>query len=266
MPPFRLPRAVFLVLLFSILLTMVEYWLATLPAGSVDIRLLMGILTGTVVGSMVFCAGYLLEWCGDGVGPDEQRHLRLKRLLPPPLLSQHLRIVQSDGLTASTVCRGTRYSVFLSSGLIDALSDDGLRGVLAHEGAHIREQHPRRIAVIFALVASIKFSIGIPPLAVLALLLSFLYMTRSWEFHADALAAKDVGADCLVVGLQEFQVAAKDLPKSLLEKAAGLSYKACVAICRLLHLGSPDAFLEPLSGYPPITKRVLALQTGPAAI
>jgi len=116
------------------------------------------------------------------------------------------------------------------------LSNEGLRAVAAHECGHVISQHPTRIAVLLGLIASVKFSIGVPLLASLTVLLAFLWMLREWEFTADQRAVELVGATAMCAAFMEYRAIAGDAAEA-------------------------SRFSELLSGYPSITRRLRRIES-----
>jgi len=92
--------------------------------------------------------------------------------------------------------------IYVTTGLMALLSDEGLRGILAHEDTHIHEHHILAVlayACSYSLVAhlaedSLVFYFGF---------LAFMTLRRHLEFRADAGAAVLVGTAAIVTGLKE---------------------------------------------------------------
>lgn len=95
--------------------------------------------------------------------------------------------------------------IYLTTGLLGCLSDEGLKGVLAHENTHIREYH---ILLLFAyaclfvmgshLIQSDRFFF--------AGFLLFLMLRRYSEYRADAGAARMTGLLTMLTTLQELAI------------------------------------------------------------
>ena len=95
--------------------------------------------------------------------------------------------------------------VYVTTGLLVGLSDDGMRGVIAHENAHVREHH------VFAMfVYASAFTLGShwldSNLFFFLAFLVFLGARRYSEFRADAGAARVVGREVVLVMLRELAV------------------------------------------------------------
>jgi Zn-dependent protease with chaperone function len=117
----------------------------------------------------------------------------------------YVSVVESKRFIAVTSRAGRSHRVFMSTRLIDSLSPEALRGVLAHELGHIENAHPIKQAMILGLAAGVKFSFGVPLFAVVAVLFSYLYMLREWEFVADAAAIKRAHPAAVYAAFEEFR-------------------------------------------------------------
>lgn len=95
--------------------------------------------------------------------------------------------------------------IYLTSGLLDNMSDAGLTAVIAHENTHARERHilfAFAYACIFAIGSYVSgsnwfFAIGF---------LIFLGLRRYSEYRADAGGARQVGQTAMLTGLRELAV------------------------------------------------------------
>ncbi len=125
-----------------------------------------------------------------------------------------LVLVNDSRLFAFTVNDGPRCCITLSHGMIEPLSDGELAGLLAHECGHIEEDHPQRLAVVLGMLASVKFSMGVPLLAAVAALLAYLMMVRHWEFAADMRAARIIGPSHLLTAFSRYMEISGDRPPS----------------------------------------------------
>lgn len=92
--------------------------------------------------------------------------------------------------------------IYITSGMLERLSDEGLRGILAHEETHIREHH---ILLIFCYASVYAFAAQIANSAALfvAGFVAFMTLRRIFEYRADAGAAELVGKAAVIVALDE---------------------------------------------------------------
>ena len=137
--------------------------------------------------------------------PSHDRELqeRLTRIVatlpacPPVTLHDH-----ADP-QANTVGLLPRWScIYLTTGLLDSMSDEGMRGVLAHESSHIHEHH-----ILATFLYASGFAVSSQLLAddniFFAALLLFLGLRRYSEYRADAGAVAVVGRDTMLTTLKE---------------------------------------------------------------
>ena len=117
----------------------------------------------------------------------------------------YVSIVDSDRQIAITVNQGKTHRAFISTQMVDTMSPNGLRGVLAHEYGHVLHMHPFKQASLLGLIAGVKLSIGVPLGAVAAILVAYLYMLRAWEFVADEAAVERTGANDVLAAFSEYQ-------------------------------------------------------------
>lgn len=129
--------------------------------------------------------------------------------------------------------------IYLTTSLLDRLSDDGLLGVLAHEHTHAQERH-----ILATFCYATAFALGSHFLGSKAFffggLFLFLAMRRYFEYRADAGAARLAGNQAMLTALQE--LAALYPPKTW--------YR----------------WLSWLTAYPTLPMRIRALETGRMAL
>ena len=92
--------------------------------------------------------------------------------------------------------------IYLTSALVASLSEAGLRGVVAHENAHVNQGH---ILVTFCFASCfVTFNTLVSSYLGFALsLLSFLALRRYMEYRADAEAGRNVGVAVMLTALTE---------------------------------------------------------------
>lgn len=137
--------------------------------------------------------------------PSHDRDLqeRLARIVatlsacPPVTLHDH---ADPQANTVGLLPRWSR--IYLTTGLLDSMSDEGVLGVLAHESAHIHEHH-----ILATFLYASGFAVSSQLLAddniFFAALLLFLGLRRYSEYRADAGAVAMVGRDTMLTTLRE---------------------------------------------------------------
>jgi heat shock protein HtpX len=107
---------------------------------------------------------------------------------------------QQNANTVGVLARHSR--VYITSGLMRVLSDEGLKGILAHEDGHVQEHHILVVliyACTYALIAHVAEDHNLFIFGFLA----FMTLRRHLEYRADASAGKLVGSAAIVTGLKE---------------------------------------------------------------
>ncbi|MBD5291538.1 MAG: M48 family metallopeptidase [Bacteroides sp.] len=102
----------------------------------------------------------------------------------------------------------TRIFIAISSGAVEALSTEELKGVLAHECGHIVCHHTFYNTLLYSLIKLADYFKGIPYMLVGPLVLALQYWSRRSELSADRCATS-------IVGVQTYQ-------KVLAKLASGL--------------------------------------------
>lgn len=159
-----------LALLFAIIYfsgqaeTVADAWQQMLP-------LLPYVLVGVTIWFLIAWWGHgLMIRLATGSKPLQRKeHMRVYNLLENLCISQgmpmpKLYIIHDDSLNAfASGLQASSYSISVSRGLIDRLTDAELEGVLAHELAHIRHRDVRLLVIsiifvgIFAFLAEVAF-------------------------------------------------------------------------------------------------------------
>lgn len=127
---------------------------------------------------------------------------------PDRVADPHVLIFDSQKTNAITF--GTKASSIIacSRGTLQSLNDDELKALLAHELAHVDAGHSIQM---FGVLASLFFAkalvggFGLP--ISMFVLMMYLYLLRSNELEADAIAAKRVG----VSNMSRFLMKLKEL-------------------------------------------------------
>ena len=133
--------------------------------------------------------------------PELQKRLaRILTALPscaPVTLHDH---VEPEANSVGLLPRRSR--IYFTTGLLNSMSDEGVRGVLAHESTHIREHH-----ILATFLYTSAFAVSSQLLAddnfFFAALLLFLGLRRYSEYRADAGAVSLVGRETMLTTLRE---------------------------------------------------------------
>lgn len=116
---------------------------------------------------------------------------------PPVTLHEH---AEPEANSVGLLPRWSR--IYITTGLLVSMSDEGVRGVLAHEGTHIREHH-----ILATFLYASGFAVSSQLLAdenfFFAALLLFLGLRRYSEYRADAGAALVAGRETTLIMLRE---------------------------------------------------------------
>ena len=227
MIPLRIHRILAVLFVVSAFLALLDDVLLGLGIPKGISVLISGVIAGGVVFCLSYEGGRILMFCGKGliedpirrakisasladIGVRDERRESLRRRSRPAKKGPEtclrvedrrqqvdesaelmfVSVVESDRFIAITVNAGESHRAFISTRLVDSLTPDALRGVLAHEYGHVDNAHPLKQATILGIVAAVKMSIGVPLGAVAIILMAYLFMLREWEFIADASAVK----------------------------------------------------------------------------
>lgn len=246
MIPLRIHRLLVVLIAVSAVLALVDDLLLRIGVP----RNLIPVVSGTFAGGLVFLLAYeggrILSFCGKGLVDDQERRGKIRAALlsigvieerrrrqrrksskndqrrvasrNPGALAMYVSVIDSPKFIAVSVNEGGSHRAFVSTGMVDQLSPDALRGVLAHEFGHIENAHPLKQASILGMVAAVKMSIGVPLGAIVAILMAYLFMLREWEYVADATAVKRTGAGDVLKAFSEYRAIANDKNMSLLSE------------------------------------------------
>lgn len=94
--------------------------------------------------------------------------------------------------------------VYVTAGLLTGMSDEGVRGVLAHELVHVQEWHI--LAILLYACCFVLGSHFLDNRLFLVGFLLFLMLRRYTEYRADAGAARIVGTATMLTALRELAV------------------------------------------------------------
>lgn len=203
-------------------------------------------MAAQIAASLVFLFGFYAagplsaRFLAPVASSDPARQRRLAAVVGSLTDSSPVFLYDHPANEANTVGLVPAHSrIYLTTGLLDNLSDQGLNGVIAHENAHVRERH-----ILVTLVFACCFVIGshtvLSRYFFLAAFLLFLLLRRYCEYRADAGGAAILGRDTMLVALQEL---AALYPTKPWQRA--LSF---------------------LSAYPTLPMRMRALETGRKAL
>jgi heat shock protein HtpX len=196
--------------------------------------------------SVVFLLGFYASgpWCARFLAsqPTQDALLQAKlsivmaasALGPPVVLYDH---PDSQAHAVGLFKRQSR--IYLTSALVAALSDEGLRGVIAHENAHVDQRHILATFCIASCFVTGNTLAGSYLSFVLGLL-SFLALRRYMEFRADAEAGRQIGKVVMLTALDEL---------AHLSPGKGWHRSLCF-----------------LTAYPTLPMRITAVRTGRMAL
>ena len=237
MIPLRIHRALIVLFAVSAFIGLLEESLEHFGASRDLAKIASGVFTGFMVFVLAYEGGRILRFCGKGLVDDPERRAKVRAALfdigileerrsgkrrkegirnlelhgerrsdgSPAKMLMYVSVVDSDRFIAITVNQGKTHRAFISTRMVDAMTPAALRGVLAHEYGHVCNFHPFKQATLLGLVASVKLSIGVPLGAVAVILLSYLFMLRSWEYVADAAAVVRTSPDDVLAAFSEYQ-------------------------------------------------------------
>ena len=179
-------------------------WLATVaapgPSSEVFAQAIAGIafLLSFYAGTPVFA-----RFLAPEASKNEAMQQRLRQFAETMPGSCPIFLYENKDKNANTVGIVPAHSkVYITTGLMERISDEGLRGVLAHENTHVREHHilvTATYACTYALVAHLTNNSHL----FVSGFLAFMTLRRHLEYRADAGGAKLVGKEVMTKGLKE---------------------------------------------------------------
>jgi Zn-dependent protease with chaperone function len=95
--------------------------------------------------------------------------------------------------------------IYITTGLFDRMSDDGLIGVIGHENTHARERHIL-VAFVYACIFALGSNASASRAVFMAGFLLFLGLRRYMEYRADAGGARLAGLASMSTGLRELAI------------------------------------------------------------
>jgi len=216
MIPLRWLRVLFGFAGVSFFIGLVDELCIWLLSSQLSHQIITGITTGVMVMLLAYHGGSVVRFVlGRKIAEGElvtkisaaitllRTDLLLVSSTPFPL--HRTVLYESKNPAAFTMSDGGSYCIFLSSAMVQKLTEDALACVIAHERGHMMEYHPRKQSLILGLLASVKATTGVTVVAVFIVLLTYLYMLRDWEYIADRRAVSMVGADRLILAFTEFR-------------------------------------------------------------
>lgn len=161
------------------------------------------------VAGMVFLLGFYsgaplsARFLAPRESDDQALQNRLVRVLRELPRSRPVFLYDHDEKNANTVgILASQSRVYVTTGLMAHVSDEGLKGILAHEDTHVVEHHilvTFSYACAYVLVAN---EVNSNHLFIFGFV-AFMTLRRYLEYRADAGAAKLVGKEAMVTGLKE---------------------------------------------------------------
>ncbi|NOT67117.1 MAG: M48 family metalloprotease [Methylophilaceae bacterium] len=229
-------RSLILVILF-LLLAKAIHWVVIVSGfnpGDVELSTTFAILLFMIVFYLIapISIGFLVK------SPSENQALvnRLNGILDSLTWKNRVILFDHEEKYIFTTGLLTLYScTYLSTGMLKYLSEDGLKGVLAHELTHVREHH-----ILLSLITACVVVLVVHPFELNFMLLTgffiFLAIRRLLEYRADVGSAKLVGKQALL--------------KSLFELSA------------LKPTNAQERWFVFAQPYPTLSMRIRALETG----
>lgn len=237
MIPVRIHRVIIVLIGISVFIAGANTVLEAFGLHGEALRICSGVFAGFVVFCLAMQGGRTLLFCARGLVKPSQISSYVAGLMSlggGGELDIRVSPMNSNSLFAVTVQEGRHCRTFISRGLLVQFSQEGIRGVAAHECGHVMRFHTARLAVLLGVIAGVKFSVGISLLPSIAILVGFVWMLRRGEYVADRQAVKLVGADAIKAALKDYQTISGD--KS-----------------------DDSIFLELLSAHPRIARRVVKI-------
>lgn len=240
MIPLRIPHALLVLFAVSGTLALLDAAFANLGLTRSTSATVAGLCTGAMVFILAYEGGRVLLFCGKGLVDDLPRRTQVRAALlaigvleerrsgdrrargrdandvgrrqdvDPTKPLMYVTVVKSSRFIAITVREGGSHRAFISTRMVDSMSQSALRGVLAHEYGHVLNGHPFNLACVLGLVASVKLTIGIPLVTAIMVLLTYLYMLRQWEYGADARAVRLTGVADVRAAFAEYLEISKE--------------------------------------------------------
>jgi Zn-dependent protease with chaperone function len=134
---------------------------------------------------------------------DDAMRARLTGVIQELPQSGPVFLYDHDEKNATTVgILASQSRVYVTSGLMGHVSNEGLKGILAHEDTHVVEHHiliTFSYACAYAMVAN---EVNSNKLFIFGFI-AFMTLRRYLEYRADAGAARLVGKEAMVTGLRE---------------------------------------------------------------
>lgn len=115
-----------------------------------------------------------------------------------------IRVIQSKRVFIYSTGISKRM-VIISDKALRALSTPALRGVLAHEIAHMVLNHAPKNATLLAAFFGLRIAVSMPSLVNMYFLLMLLMLLRNNEYEADRVGALMTGKEDLRAALDEVQ-------------------------------------------------------------
>lgn len=161
------------------------------------------------LGSLVFLFGFYASgplsarFLAPRPARDNALQARLARIVASVPDSRPVFLYDHADRGANTVGLLPRHSrIYMTTGLLAGMSDDGVRGVVAHENAHVRGRHILGVLAYASCFAVSSHLVESNALFFAAFLL-FLGIRRFCEYRADAGAAALVGREAMLTALRE---------------------------------------------------------------
>ncbi len=209
MLPINWIRAIGLLMLISATLVLTDDLAKYLHA---DSPLVSGLVFGGLIYILAMNGGMVVRMCLKGELKNSKIGIGAERMINQWVPAKNVRVsvIEHEKMRTSLVGERGGYRLFITTGALRDMSPAGMIGVLAHEAGHVRLKHTDQFCVLFGALGGSKIAFGIPPLGVIVLLFSYLYLSRRREYAADAEGARQVGKDAMFAAFSELREATQE--------------------------------------------------------
>ena len=179
---------------------------------SSDSTLLSGLVFGAVIYISTMNGGPIVRFCINNEVKESLAKNGVSQLINQWSDGRRIEVsvVEMDDMRSALVGERHGYRLFISTGALTHLSPMGTAGVLAHEAGHVRRRHCERICILLGTIGASKIAFDIPPIGIIVILMTYLYLSRQREFAADATGAELVGKDAMLAAFNEHRRATNE--------------------------------------------------------
>lgn len=177
-----------------------------------DSTLLSGLVFGAVIYILTMNGGAIVRFCINNEVKESLAEKGVSELINQWSDGRRIEVsvVEMDDMRSALVGERHGYRLFISTGALKHLSPMGMVGVLAHEAGHVRRRHCEHICILLGVIGASKITFDIPLIGVIAILMTYLYLSRRREFEADETGAELVGKDAMLAAFNELRKATNE--------------------------------------------------------